>query len=74
MNLREITMFKCRSNKGYKKNDNVEGSNVALVTGASSGIGLATARALLQAGYRVFGTSRKGAGEIVNGITILAVM
>jgi len=72
MNLREITMFKCRSNKGYKKNDNVEGSNVALVTGASSGIGLATARALLQAGYRVFGTSRKGAGEIVNGITILA--
>jgi NAD(P)-dependent dehydrogenase (short-subunit alcohol dehydrogenase family) len=32
---------------------------VALVTGASSGIGLATARALAEAGYRVFGTSRK---------------
>lgn len=32
---------------------------VALVTGASSGIGLVTAQALAQAGYRVFGTSRK---------------
>lgn len=32
---------------------------VALVTGASSGIGLATALALADAGYRVFGTSRK---------------
>lgn len=32
---------------------------VALVTGASSGIGLATAQSLAKAGYRVFGTSRK---------------
>src|SRR2546423_12471300 len=32
---------------------------VAIVTGASAGIGEATARALAQAGYRVFGTSRK---------------
>ena len=32
---------------------------VALVTGASSGIGLVSAQALVQAGYRVFGTSRK---------------
>jgi NAD(P)-dependent dehydrogenase (short-subunit alcohol dehydrogenase family) len=32
---------------------------VALVTGASSGIGLVTAQALAKAGYRVFGTSRK---------------
>ena len=31
----------------------------ALVTGASSGIGLVTAKALAKAGYRVFGTSRK---------------
>lgn len=30
----------------------------AVVTGASSGIGLATAEAFLKAGYRVFGTSR----------------
>jgi len=34
-------------------------NNVALVTGASSGIGLVTAKALARAGYRVFGTSRK---------------
>ncbi|CAN5310762.1 oxidoreductase [soil metagenome] len=32
---------------------------VAVVTGASSGIGLVTAQALAKAGYRVFGTSRK---------------
>jgi len=33
----------------------------AIVTGASSGIGHATAEALVRAGYTVFGTSRKGA-------------
>jgi multidrug efflux system membrane fusion protein len=37
-------------------NNNIK---VAIVTGASTGIGLATANALKQAGYRVFGTSRK---------------
>jgi NAD(P)-dependent dehydrogenase (short-subunit alcohol dehydrogenase family) len=34
-------------------------TKVALVTGASSGIGLVTAQSLARAGYRVFGTSRK---------------
>lgn len=43
---------------------------VALVTGASSGIGLVTARALVKAGYRVFGTSRKAVADR-DGITML---
>ncbi|MGN6648547.1 oxidoreductase [Trinickia sp.] len=44
---------------------------VALVTGASSGIGRATALALRQAGYRVFGTSRKTSPASVDDITML---
>lgn len=36
-------------------------SKVALVTGASSGIGRVTAERLSSAGYKVYGTSRKGA-------------
>ena len=38
----------------------IEGS-VTLVTGASSGIGQATAERLATAGYKVYGTSRRGA-------------
>lgn len=44
---------------------------VALVTGASSGIGLATARALRRDGYRVFGTSRKPLADTSDGIDML---
>ena len=40
-----------------------EQHRVAIVTGASSGIGLAAARALSKNGYRVFGTSRKPATD-----------
>ena len=39
---------------------NIQGS-VSLVTGASSGIGEATAKRLATAGYKVYGTSRRGA-------------
>jgi NAD(P)-dependent dehydrogenase (short-subunit alcohol dehydrogenase family) len=44
---------------------------VALVTGASSGIGLVTAQALRRDGYRVFGTSRKAIPDTANEITML---
>ena len=44
---------------------------IAVVTGASSGIGLATARALLRDGYRVYGTSRKPMPDTADGIAML---
>ena len=45
---------------------------VALVTGASTGIGRATAKALQNAGFRVFGTSRRAVAESSDGVTMLA--
>ena len=39
-----------------------QSKQVALVTGASSGIGQATAELLASAGYAVYGTSRRGGG------------
>jgi short-subunit dehydrogenase len=50
----------------------VETRPVALVTGASAGIGEAAARALVGAGFTVYGTSRKAtAGEKRNGVVLL---
>jgi short-subunit dehydrogenase len=46
-------------------------AGVALVTGASSGIGYATATALQNAGFRVFGTSRRPVAEKSDGVTML---
>jgi short-subunit dehydrogenase len=46
---------------------------VAIVTGASAGIGAATARALHVAGYRVFGTYRKPPASRVAGVEYLAL-
>lgn len=47
------------------------GPRVALVTGASSGIGRATAAALKDQGYRVFGTSRISDPNQLHGVTML---
>jgi NAD(P)-dependent dehydrogenase (short-subunit alcohol dehydrogenase family) len=44
----------------------------ALVTGASSGIGRASAEALARAGFTVFGTSRKPGGAGPGPVTMLA--
>jgi len=47
---------------------NKDNSAVALVTGASTGIGQVTAKALKQAGFQVFGTSRRPATESSDGV------
>ena len=44
---------------------------VAIVTGAATGIGHASATALRQAGFRVFGTSRRAVASIADGITMI---
>lgn len=44
---------------------------VALVTGASAGIGDATAKALQSAGFEVFGTSRRTTAARTDGVTML---
>lgn len=44
----------------------------AIVTGASSGIGRASAEALAKAGFKVFGTSRRSGGAAPAGTTMLS--
>jgi NAD(P)-dependent dehydrogenase (short-subunit alcohol dehydrogenase family) len=46
-------------------------SQTVLITGASSGIGQATARLLAERGFTVFGTARKPAQTTTHGVTLL---
>lgn len=46
-------------------------AKTAIVTGASSGIGRASAQALAKAGFTVFGTSRRSGGTAPAGTTML---
>ena len=48
-------------------------SQTILVTGASSGIGQATARLLAERGFRVFGTARKPDSATAQGFTMVAL-
>ena len=50
---------------------NMNSGKIAVVTGASSGIGRATAEALVRAGFTVFGTSRRKASNGPDGVTML---
>ncbi len=47
-------------------------SPVAIVTGATAGIGLATSNLLKKEGYTVYGTSRRPASDSQNGVAMLA--
>ena len=65
-------MTSTESEYGMSGNQKQETRPVAMVTGASGGIGEATAHALNAAGYRVFGTYRRPPAARLAGIEYLA--
>jgi NAD(P)-dependent dehydrogenase (short-subunit alcohol dehydrogenase family) len=59
--------------KSSSRSSELMNGKTALVTGASSGIGEATAVRLARAGYKVYGTSRRGAGASQKAFSMLAL-
>jgi short-subunit dehydrogenase len=62
-----------RHDHASSEEEDVMKNKVALVTGASSGIGEATAARLAAAGYTVYGTSRRGAAAGKRAFEMLAL-
>jgi len=54
----EKTRPNCKTKEGLSVNSTNKGNQTAIVTGASSGMGLGITRVLLERGYRVVGNSR----------------
>jgi NAD(P)-dependent dehydrogenase (short-subunit alcohol dehydrogenase family) len=70
--MRERQMTLTESEHGMADHQEQQIRPVAIVTGASGGIGEATARALQAAGYRVFGTYRRPPATRLAGVEYVA--
>ena len=68
----ERQLTSTESEHGMADHQNQQTRPVAIVTGASGGIGEATARALQAAGYQVFGTYRRPPATRLAGVEYLA--
>jgi NAD(P)-dependent dehydrogenase (short-subunit alcohol dehydrogenase family) len=66
----ESCALDCQPTESSNMSDSNKGS-VVLITGASAGIGQATAKRLSKEGFRVFGTSRHPAMDVVDGYEVL---